>query len=116
MRNNLRSSTALTLPQPVHAPQAVGFVLGAFGASAATAAAVGGAAAGAAATAGATFAASAIGGIVINATVGIGLSVLAQALTPAAAIAKPSVQMRNPAQPVTYAQFALGKALGREVA
>ncbi|MCA0945850.1 fibronectin type III domain-containing protein [Salipiger pacificus] len=109
MRNNLRSSTALTLPQPVHAPQAVGFVLGAFGASAATAAAVGGAAAGAAATAGATFAASTIGGIVINATVGIGLSVIAQALTPAAAIAKPSVQMRNPAQPVTYAQFALGR-------
>jgi len=98
-------STALTMPAPVYSPQAVGFVVGALGG---TTAAVGTAYA-AGVAAGTTFAASAIGGIVINATIGIGLSVVASALQPAPEIPKPSARMVSYAQGVAYAEYALGR-------
>ncbi len=107
MRANLYlGSTALTMPAPVYAPAAVGFVVGALGGGAA---AVAGTAYAAGVAAGVTFAASTIGGIIINATIGIGLSVIASALQPKPEIPKPSARMVNYAQGVAYAEYALGR-------
>ena len=106
MRRDLHSTTALTFPRPVYAPQAAGFIYGAIGGTVA-AGATGAFAAGVAA--GTTFAASAFGGIIVNAVVGIGLSVIAQALQPAPEVPKPSARMANFAQPVSYAEYVLGR-------
>ncbi len=62
-----------------------------------------------AAIGGYSLASSAIGGLLIKAGLSIGLSLIAAALQPGPQIPKPAAQMRNFAQPVTYAEFALGR-------
>ncbi len=87
-------------------PQAAGFLVGAlgFGASA-----VAGTAFAAGVTAGAAFAATTFGALLVRTVVGVGLSLLAQSLQPQPEIPKPSARMVNFAQPVVYAEYALGR-------
>lgn len=104
------NSTALSFPEPVHSPQAAGFVVGAIaGAGAASGIAAGSAAFATGVASGAAFAATTIGAIVVQTVVGVGLSLLAQALQPGPQIPKPSARMINLAQPVVYAPYVLGR-------
>ncbi|WP_088648224.1 phage tail protein [Marinibacterium profundimaris] len=103
----LLGSTAIVRPAPAEAmPQAAGFIIGALGG---TAAATAGAAYAAGVVAGGAFAGTALGAIVVKTVVGVGLSMIAQALTPRPDLPKPSARMVNFAQGVAYAEWALGR-------
>ena len=105
----LLATTALT-PGRASADPVSGFILGALGASAGTATALGIAAgAGTAFAAGATFAGTFFGGLLVRATLSIGLSFLVQSLQPRPTLPPPSARMVNFAQPVAYAEWVFGR-------
>ena len=106
----LLTSTALVWPEPAAAmPQVGAFIYGIGTALAGSATLTATAATASAAIAGYSLASSAIGGLLVKAGITIGLSLLASALQGGPQIPKPAAQMRNFAQPVTYAEFALGR-------
>lgn len=106
----LLTTTALVWPEPAAAmPQVGAFIYGIGAALAGSATLSATAATASAAIAGYSLASSAIGGLLIKAGLSIGLSLIAAALQPGPNIPKPAAQMRNFAQPVTYAEFALGR-------
>jgi hypothetical protein len=106
----LLGCTMLT-PRPAAAAPVVAWVVGAVGASAATATAIGVAVgAGTAYAAGAAFAATVVGGFIVKTVVAIGLSALAAQLAPKPTSPPPSVQMANYAQPVSYAEWVYGRS------
>ncbi|RAK24115.1 hypothetical protein ATI53_1001222 [Salipiger aestuarii] len=104
MRRDFRQTTALSDPR-VFQPQVAGFAFGALGGTAAAGASAGFAAG---AAAGATFAASTFGGIVVQATLSIGLAAVAAALQGAPKAPKPSSSMVSYTNPVSYAEWCIG--------
>ena len=105
----LLTSTALVAPERAAAEPVSAFIYGVGAGLAGATTLTVTAATASAAIAGYSLATSAIGGLLIKAGLSIGLSLLAAALQPGPNIPKPAAQMRNFAQPVTYAEFALGR-------
>lgn len=97
-------STALADPR-VFQPQVAGFAVGALGGTAAAGASAGFAAG---IASGAAFAAGTFGGIVVQATLSIGLAAVAAALQGAPSVQKPSSSMVSLTNPITYAEWCIG--------
>ena len=105
----LLTTTALVWPERAAAEPVSAFIYG-LGAGLTGATALAGTAAGAsAAIAGYSLATSAIGGLIVKTVLSVGLAALVTALQPGPNIPKPAAIMRNFAQPVSYAEYALGR-------